>query len=289
MLLNRESVALPEKPPLKRSGSPHLEGESEKFRTRHLPKISALIADDEPVSREALRLLLNQEHDLEIVGVSGTGREAADAINKLRPDLVFLDVQMPELNGFDVLKAIRGSQMPAVIFVTANEEFAAKAFEVHAMDYLLKPCGRNRLQRALQRVRERISQSHVAELYEKIEMLIAHLREEPRTAERVAIKSGGRIVFLRLAEIDWIEAADNYVNLHVGQESYLSRETMNGLEGRLSSRRFVRISRSALVNIEQVKELRTASHGEYAVVLRNGMRLTLTRGYREKIRELSLI
>ena len=248
-----------------------------------------MIADDEPIAREALRSLLKQEQDVEIVGLSGSGREAADAINELAPDLVFLDIHMPELNGFEVLKEIRGPTMPAVIFVTANEEFAAQAFDVHAMDYLVKPCRRERLQQALQRVRERISRDQNAQLHEKIEALMASLRPEPKSAERIAIKSGGRIVFLRLADIDWIEAADNYVNLHVGQESHLFRETMNGLEARLSSKRFVRISRSAMVNIEQIKELQPMFHGEYGVVLRNGMRLTLTRGYREKMRELSLM
>ena len=233
--------------------------------------------------------MLKQEDDVEIVGLSGSGREAADAINELGPHLVFLDIHMPELNGFDVIKEIRGPKMPAIVFVTANEEFAAKAFDVHAMDYLVKPCRRDRVQRAVQRVRERIIHDQNAQLHEKIEALIASLRQEPKGAERIAIKSGGRIVFLRLADIDWIEAADNYVNLHVGQESHLFRETMNALEARLSSKRFVRISRSAMVNIENIKELQPMFHGEYVVVLRNGMRLTLTRGYREKMRELSLM
>jgi two-component system LytT family response regulator len=289
MRLISESLALPEKSPLKKTGSPQAKGESQNYGTRRDAKISTLIAEDEPVAREVLRSLLKQEHDVEIVRLSGTGREAADAINELRPDLVFLDIHMPELNGFDVLKEIRGPRMPAVIFVTGNEEFAAKAFDVHAMDYLVKPCRRDRLQQSLHRVRQRINHDRNAQLHEKIDALTASLQQAPKSAERIAIKSGGRIVFLRLADIDWIEAADNYVKLHVGQESHLFRETMNALEARFSSKRFVRISRSAMVNIEHIKELQPMLHGEYAVVLRNGMRLTLTRGYREKMRELSLM
>jgi two-component system LytT family response regulator len=293
MPLISKSVALSDKSPQKKSSSPQSKGELENLKAgetgRKNPKIRTLIADDEPVAREALRLLLNREQDVEIIGISGTGREAADAINKLAPDLVFLDVEMPELNGFDVLKEIRRPKMPAVIFVTANEEFAARAFDVHAMDYLVKPCRRDRLQIALQRVRERMNQCQASQLHEKVEALITNLRQEPRAAERIAIKSGGRILFLRLADIDWIEAADNYVNLHVGQESHLLRETMNALEARLSSKRFVRVSRSATVNIEHIKELQPLFHGEYLVLLRDGTRLTLTRGYREKVRELSLI
>jgi two-component system LytT family response regulator len=251
--------------------------------------MSAVIVEDDPVAREALKSMLTRQRDLEVIGTSSSGREAVEAINGLKPDVVFLDIELPEMNGFDVLGAIENGRRPAVIFVTANEMGAARAFDVDAIDYLVKPCTHDRLESALDRARERMRHGQVRELHEKIESLLADVRKESSGTERITIKSNGRIVFLRLADIDWAEAADNYVNLHVGTESHLFRETMNALERRLAAKRFVRISRSAMVNIEQIKELQPTLHGEYVVVLRNGTKLTLTRGYREKLRELSLM
>jgi two-component system LytT family response regulator len=252
-------------------------------------KIRTLVADPETAGRELLRGLLQDEKDIEILGVFGTGQETAAAINQCRPELVFLDVNMPGLTGFEVLKEVRCVEMPAIIFLSGTEEFAAKAFDVQAMDYLVKPCSRERLQSSLQRVRAQLDQFQTNHIHDKLDALLADLRREPRSTERIAIKSGGRILFVRLGEVDWIEAADNYVNLHTGQVSHLLRETMNGLEARLSPRRFVRISRSAMVNIEHIKELQPAMHGDYVVVLANGTKLTVTRAYREKLRELSMV
>jgi len=252
-------------------------------------RIRTLIADDEAVARERLRAMLSQEEDIEIVGVSGTGREAVEAINKLEPELVFLDVQMPELNGFDVVGQITCPRMPVIIFVTGNQEGAVRAFDVQAMDYLVKPCRRERLKTALERARGQLEKRNTTEIHEKLDALLAENRPETRLGERIAVKSDGRIVLLRLAEVDWIEAADNYVNLHVGAESHLLRETMSSLESKLPSERFLRISRSAIVNVEHIKELHPMFHGEYVVVLRNGSRLTLSRGYREKLRQFALV
>src|SRR5882762_4950359 len=175
-------------------------------RTNGPMKIRTLIADDQLLARELLRRMLRDEPDIEIVAMPTSGRETVDAINLLAPDLVFLDVQMPELDGFAVLKKITLERMPVIVFVTANDDFARRAFDVHALDYLVKPCSLVRFQTTLQRARDQI---------------------EPNQTDRIAVKSGGRIVFLRLSEVDWVEAADNYVKLHVGNDSHLLRNTMN--------------------------------------------------------------
>ena len=251
-------------------------------------KIRALIADDEPLARERLASLLAGESDVEVVGECTNGVEAVAAIQEKTPDLVFLDVQMPELDGFGVIAQITGSKMPVVVFVTANDDFALRAFDVHALDYLVKPCTLDRFQTALQRARDQITRRQTKEIHQRLTALLDDVKAQPMQAERLAIKSGGRILFLKLSEVEWIEAADNYVKLHVGNESHLLRETMSALEGRLPKDRFLRISRSTIVNIEQIKELHPLFHGEYIVILRGGARLTLTRGYREKLRYLGL-
>jgi two-component system LytT family response regulator len=249
-------------------------------------KIRTLIVDDEPLARERLRKLLEAEPDVEIVGEAGDGREAAAAIERAQPDLVFLDIQMPELDGFGVVETIRTARTPEIIFVTAFSQHALRAFEVHALDYLLKPFDRERFQVALGRARTRLAQARSDELSERLTALLAEMRPEARTTDRLAIKSGGRVLFLKLADIDWIEAADNYVNLHVGAESHLLRETMTALEARLDASQFLRINRSTIVNVERIKELRPMFHGDYAVILRNGSRLSLSRGYRDKLQRL---
>jgi two-component system LytT family response regulator len=252
-------------------------------------KIRTLIADDQLLAREVLRHLLKHEPDVEIVGTPCNGRETVAAINELQPDLVFLDVQMPELDGFGVVDQIGKSRMPAVVFVTADKEFALKAFDVPAVDYILKPCGRERFRTALQRARDQIYRHETSEIHDKLNALLDDIRIEPKHPERIAVKSDGRILFLRLSDLDWIEAADNYVNLHAGSESHMLRETLTALESRLPSDRFLRINRSTIVNIDQIKELHPMFHGEYSVVLRNGARLTLTRGYREKLTLLGIV
>ncbi len=249
-------------------------------------KIRTLIVDDEPLARERIRKLLQKETDVEILGECADGSEAVSAIRRDQPDLVFLDVQMPEVDGFGVLERLDREAMPAVVFVTAHDRFALRAFEVHALDYLLKPFDGERFRNALARAREQIRRRQSGELSERIGKLLADLKAGGKHQERLAVKSAGRVLFLKVEEIDWIEAADNYVNLHSGNECHLHRETMAALEGRLPADKFMRISRSTIVNIERIKELQPLFHGEYAVILRNGTRLTLSRSHREKLNRL---
>jgi len=249
-------------------------------------KVRTLIIDDEPLARERLRKLLEGEPEIEIIGECSNGREALAAIQEHSPDLIFLDVQMPELDGFSVLAALKGEKMPVVIFVTAHDKFALRAFEVHAVDYLLKPFDRERFQTALARALNVIKREQTGALTERLSTLLADLKPESTHPDRIVVKSDGRITFLKTDDIDWIEAADNYVNLRVGTESHLVRETMASLETRLPPKKFMRISRSTIVNIERIKELQPMFHGEYAVILRNGTRLTLSRSYRDKLQQL---
>ncbi len=252
-------------------------------------RIRTLLVDDQLLEREVMRRLLKNETDLEIIGTAANGREAVEAISRSNPDLVFLDVQMPELDGFGVVSELDPAQMPVIIFVTANQEFALKAFDVQALDYLIKPCSRDRLERALRRARDQIRRKDADHIQQRLsELLSSEVRINPHYSERLAVKSNGRILLIRLEDIQWVEAADNHVKLHVGGESHLLRDSMGSLESKLPAERFLRISRSTIVNVEQIKELQPLFHGEYAVVLQNGTRLTLTRGYREKLHRLGL-
>jgi two-component system LytT family response regulator len=248
-------------------------------------KIRVLVADDEPLARERLRTLLTREDGLEIIAECPNGIEAIDSIGKLSPDLVFLDIQMPGASGFDVIEAIGPTRMPLVIFVTAFDHYALKAFDVHALDYLLKPFDRDRFHEALVRARQQLERRTNGDLERRLLELVQDLKPATQRLERFVIKSGGRVFFVRADEIDWIEAAGNYVKLHVGAETHLFRETMNSLESRLDPDVFFRIHRSHIVNIERVRELQPWFNGEYVVFLKNGTRLTLSRGYREKLQD----
>jgi two-component system LytT family response regulator len=251
-------------------------------------KTRVLIVDDEPLARDRVRKLLEDEPRVELIGECPDGASAVQAIRQLTPDLVFLDVQMPELDGFGVLAEVGGETMPAVIFVTAHDQFALRAFEVHALDYLLKPFDKERFMTALRRALDHIQSRNSGNLSQQITALLADVRPEsrPRQIERLAVKSSGRVIFVKVEDIDWIEAADNYVSLHVGPEEHLHRETMASLEGQLPQNKFMRISRSTIVNVDRIKELQPMFHGEYAVILRNGKRLTLSRSYRDKLDQL---
>jgi two-component system LytT family response regulator len=246
-------------------------------------KIRVLIVDDEPLARERLRRLLAQDPDIELLEECGDGASAVTTIRSTAPDLVFLDVQMPELDGFGVLEKIQGENLPAVVFVTAYDQFALKAFEVHAVDYLLKPVSPERLKAACRRVREQMQQRQSTDLSRKLSALLADVGGGPKPFERLAVRSTGKVVFIKVDDIDWVEAADNYVSLHVGNEEHLHRETMSAIETMLPATRFMRISRSTIVNVDRIKELQPLFHGEYAVILRNGTRLTLSRSYRDKL------
>ena len=250
-----------------------------------MKKIKVLVADDEPLARERLSGLLSQESDIEMVGQARDGEEAVTAIHDDSPDLVFLDVQMPQMNGFDVIEAVGSDKMPLVIFVTAYDQHALKAFQVRALDYLLKPFDRERFTDALQRARKQLERDETGDLGRRLLALVKDLRRDQPRSDRLVVKSGGRLFFLRTDEIDWVEAAGNYVRLHVGPASHLLRETMNAIEGRLDPEKFFRIHRSRIVNMERIQELQPWLNGEYAVLLRTGTRLTLSRGYREKLQD----
>jgi two-component system LytT family response regulator len=250
-----------------------------------MKKIRTLVVDDEPLARERLTNLLSSEPDIEVVAQCRDGEEAVTAITDHSPDLVFLDVQMPAMNGFEVIEAVGTERMPLVIFVTAFDQHALKAFQVRALDYVLKPFDRERFQEALQRARAQIQRDETGDLGRRLLALVKDLRRDQPKTDRLVVKSGGRLFFLRTDEIDWIEASGNYVRLHVGTTTHLLRETMNAIEGRLDAEKFFRIHRSRIVNMERIQEMQPWLNGEYAVLLRTGTRLTLSRGYREKLQE----
>ena len=246
-------------------------------------KIRTLIVDDEPLGRERIRTLLGGDAEIEVVGECSDGKQAVAAIEQTGPDLVYLDVQMPEMDGFAVLDAIASERMPAIIFVTAFDRYAVKAFEVHALDYLLKSFDRERFQDALQRAKEQIRHSREGLWNERLTGLLEDLQARQKRLTRLVIKSGGRIVFLRVDEVDWLEAADNYVRIHAGRESHLLRETLQSLEARLDPSKFLRIHRSTLVNLDRIQELQPLFHGDYVVRLLDGTELTLSRNYRDRL------
>jgi len=246
-----------------------------------------LIVDDEPIAREGLRTLLAAEPGIEVIGECRNGREAIKAIREQVPDLVFLDVQMPRLGGFEVIAEIGAAQMPAVVFVTAYDQYAIRAFEIDALDYLLKPFDEERFQKTIVRVKRYFQSGSVHELNERLSALLKRLdRAEPKHLERVVIKSAGRIFFVDVEEIDWIEAAGNYVRLHVGDKAHLLRETMDALAAKLHADQFLRIRRSVIVNAERVKELQPLFKGEYQIILHDGTKLTSSRRYRAQLNPL---
>jgi two-component system, LytTR family, response regulator len=249
-------------------------------------KIRTLIVDDEPLARQRLRTLLESDPDITLVGECGDGREAVAALREQQPDLVFLDVQMPELDGFGVLRALNQERMPAVIFVTAHDRYALRAFEVHALDYLLKPFDKDRFRTALERAKAQVRREQGGDVGQRLLDLLRDVQESRKPQERLVVKSGSRVYFVRVEDIDWIEAAGNYVRLHVGKEDHLLRESMGGLEARLHSNRFLRIHRSTIANIERIRELQPSFHGDYVVILQDGTELTLSRGYRDKLQGL---
>jgi two-component system LytT family response regulator len=242
-----------------------------------------LIVDDEPVARRRLRRLVREIGDIDIAGEAGDGDSAVSAIRTLKPDIVLLDVQMPEMDGFQVLKAIGREILPDVIFVTAFDQYALRAFEVHALDFLLKPVSAEKLAGALERARTRIAERRGARVDSRVLALLDDLASRRRFLSRLPVKLRGKLVVIDLADVDWIEAADNYVTLHVGGNAYPARETMSRLERELDPERFVRIHRSAIVQVDRIKELLPDFHGDFVVVLRNGARVTLSRTYRRKV------
>jgi two-component system, LytTR family, response regulator len=259
--------------------------------------IRVAIVDDEAIARRRLQRLLAAEPDVEIVAECPTGRAAIEAIRSATPDLVLLDVQLPDIDGFGVVAEVGAESMPPVIFVTAHDAHALRAFEVHATDYLLKPFDTERFQAAFRRARAQIDQHSSAELGRRLRALVegrvgltperAVVASDPARAShylsRLTVKRDGRVVFVRVGDVDWFEAAGNYVRLHVGKGASLLRETMQGLEASLDPSSFVRIHRTMIVNVDRIQELQPWFAGNYVVILRDGTRLKLSRTYRDRL------
>ena len=247
--------------------------------------ITAVIVDDEPLARERVRELLETEDDVDVVGEASNGAEALTMIASEEPDLVFLDIQMPGLDGFAVLRELGQDRMPTVVFVTAFDEYAMQAFDAHAIDYLLKPFDRERFAMTLTRARDVMRGRAKSDLDARLASLLDELQPGPSYLDRVLVKTGGRSLLLRVEDIDWIEAAGNYLRLHVGRQRHLLRETMAGLESQLDPGRFVRVHRSSMVNLERIASFEPALHGDYRITLGDGRSLTLTRTYKGRMEE----
>jgi two-component system LytT family response regulator len=245
-------------------------------------KISALIVDDEPLARSRLRKMLAQEREVEVAGECGNGADAIEFLRSRRPDLVFLDVQMPEVSGFDVLRALPAAALPAVIFVTAHDQHAVEAFEVHALDYLLKPFTQARLKASVERVRRHLQAREVSSLNQHLsEWLLKAPASGPVYLNRFAIKNGSQTIFIKVEEVDYVESASNYAILHTAGGNHVVRETLVNLEAKLSPKQFRRISRSVMVNLERIREIHADARGDHVIVLHSGRQLDLTRNVHE--------
>jgi two-component system LytT family response regulator len=251
-------------------------------------RISCLIVDDEPLARDAVRACIGADPDLEIVGEATDGAEALALIERHRPGLVFLDVQMPEIGGFEVLQVLEMKRVanPIIIFVTAHDQYALRAFEAQALDYLLKPIDEQRFRRAVTAAKLRIVTGRGWYTAEQLVRVLAEQGFLRRQAARIAVKSKGGIVFVRLDEVEWIEAQGNYLRLHLDSESHLLRETMNSFEVKLDPAHFIRIHRSTIVNVDHIRNIEPWFTGEYIVRMNSGKELTLTRSYRDNLRRL---
>ena len=262
-------------------------------------EIKVLVVDDELLGRDRIRSLLSEHADIKIVGECVNGREAVNALHNLAPDLVFLDIQMPKMDGFQVIEEVGVERMPVTVFVTAYDEYALRAFEVHALDYLLKPFDPDRFDTALQRAKTFVRQQKLGEISESLFALLKEIKPksnellsetdkaaQQKTIDRVVIKSGGRIYFLRVEEIDWVEGEGNYLSLHSASGTHLIRETMGSFHAKLDPKKFLRIHRSTIVNIDRIKDLQHLLNGEYLISLTSGQRLRSSRGYRHELQPL---
>jgi two-component system LytT family response regulator len=252
--------------------------------------VRIIIADDEQLARQKLRLLLASEPQVEVVGECHNGAQTLSAIRSCRPDLLLLDIQMPDLDGFQVLSEVSPAEMPVVIFTSAYDQYAIRAFEAHALDYLLKPFDQERLHHAIERARFELWNAKGRDITNRILDMLSRVKSEkqitPEYDGRLVIKTKGRIIFLNLDEIDWIEASANYVRLNVGRESHLFRETISRVSERLNPNNFIRIHRSMIVNVQKIKELIPVNSGEYIVVLKSGKELSCSRGYRANVQQM---
>lgn len=251
-----------------------------------MERVRTLVVDDEPMARAHLRSLLDARGDIVVVGEAGDGNSAVELIRQLGPELVLLDVQMPELNGFEVVRSVGVERMPAVVFVTAYDQHALAAFEVHALDYILKPVNRTRFKLAMDRVVNLVRAGALGPGSHSLARLLDELATMRSGAPRLAVKAGDRVLYLKVSEIDWIEAADDSVRIHIGRQVYEHRATMAELEERLRGSAFLRIHRSTLVNVERIREFQPWFQGDWIVVLADGTRLRSGKRYRQRIKAL---
>lgn len=267
-------------------------------------KIRAIVVDDESLAREVLLVMLGDDPEIELIAECRNGREAVAAISEQSPDIVFLDIQMPEMDGFQVIEEIGTERMPVTVFVTAYDKHALRAFEAHALDYLLKPFDHDRFDAALQRAKTFVRQQKLGEIGERFFDMLQDVKlktgessseaddKKPEKAahkepiDRVVIKASGRIYFLKTEEIDWVEGTGDYLTLHSGSKTHLIRETMTNFHARLDSQKFLRIHRSTIINIERIKEIHPLFKGEYIITLTSGKRLKSSRGYRHELQPL---
>ncbi len=248
-----------------------------------MTQIRTLIVDDERLARKRILRMLSDDEEFTVVAECSSAHEALEAMSTKPVDLLYLDVQMPQMDGFTLLENLGREKLPMVVFVTAFDEHAVRAFDYHAIDYLLKPFDEERFSRSKERVKKQIAMQRSGKPDAQIRMLLEELRHQRLGTVRFPVKTPGRVFFVKMEDIDWIEAADNYVTLHVGTDNHLLRETMTSIENKLDPERFLRIHRSAIVNVDRIKELRPFFHGEYMAILKDGTQLTLSRSYREKI------
>jgi len=249
--------------------------------------LTTLIVDDEPLARQGLRMLLSQDPEIGAIQEARDGNEAVKAILKIRPDLVFLDVQMPEKDGFSVVREVGAERMPAVVFVTAHDRYAIQAFEINALDYLLKPVTGERFAQALARAKSRLQSHSGDDATRQIIGLLQTIASPQKYLKRLAVRSAGKTVFVDVEEIDWMEAAENYVQLHTSRARHLLHVPMNTLEKSLDPETFLRVHRSIIVNVGRIKELQPGPHGEYVITLHNDVRLQSGRSYNEKLKALA--
>jgi two-component system LytT family response regulator len=247
-------------------------------------RIRVILADDEELARERLRQVLHEENEIEIVAECAGGAETVDAVLRLQPDLLFLDIQMPGMDGFAVIKKLTAQNLPLVIFVTAYDEYAVQAFELHACDYVLKPFKKNRFRETLAHAKSQLHLRNNAGYAQRITTLLETMQRP--YLERISIKETGRLFFIKTAEIEWFKAEDNYIRVHSGGKSYLIRQTMRTLEEQLDPHRFIRIHRTAIVNVEKIRELQQWFQRDYRVILQDGTKLPLGRSYRNHLRSV---
>ncbi len=248
--------------------------------------LRCIVVDDEPPARDLLRIMLRDHAEVHLVAECANGPQAVAGIQQHRPDLVFLDIQMPHQDGFQVLQELDPDEFPAIIFVTAYDRYAVRAFEMNAIDYLLKPFDEDRLARAIERARERLAQRDRAELNRQISAALDILRSGESDRRRLSIREGERTYLQRIEEIDWVEADAKNVRIHSGKRTYIMRETMKVMEDRLAGADFVRVSRSAIVNLDRIREIQPWFNGDYVLILRDGTEVTTTKGYREELARL---